>query len=172
MRKLLAVAGAGTLTLGLSLGLGACAAGTGTGVSAQHSITTSQAPSHKPAAAHKAAVSVMSTKTKVVFKVTGTGTPSITYGSDSDSVNAPGGLGILGDGVALPFHASMPFHSSAMYYSVTAQLETAGSIHATVTKVIVTRYSDGSRKVVRTLLAQGSAAGNAAIADPQWNAGF
>jgi len=42
----------------------------------------------------------------VHFHVSGTGEPSIQYGSDSDEINTPGGLGTLGDGNALPRHAA------------------------------------------------------------------
>jgi hypothetical protein len=71
--------------------------------------------------------------TRVHFTVTGTGSPSITYGSDADSRTPPGSFGPLGDGVALPFHASMRFRGDASYYSMDAQLEGGGDIHCKIT---------------------------------------
>jgi len=72
---------------------------------------------------------------RVHFIVTGTGLPSITYGSDSDNRSPSGGLGVLGDGNQLPWRASMKFDPSAQYYSLNAQLEGDGSISC---KIVVT----------------------------------
>jgi hypothetical protein len=73
--------------------------------------------------------------TRVHFIVTGTGNPSITYGSDSDNRDGGGTLGILGDGNQLPWKASMRFRGDAQYYSMDAQLEGGGDIHC---KIVVT----------------------------------
>jgi hypothetical protein len=73
--------------------------------------------------------------TRVHFIVTGTGNPSITYGSDSDNRDGGGTLGILGDGNTLPWRASMRFRSDAQYYSIDAQLESGGDIHC---KIVIT----------------------------------
>lgn len=73
--------------------------------------------------------------TRVHFVVTGTGDPSITYGSDADNRDAGGTAGFMGDGNALPWHASMRFRGDAQYYSMDAQLEGSGNIHC---KIVVT----------------------------------
>jgi hypothetical protein len=49
----------------------------------------------------------------VVFKVWGSGQPSIQYGTDSSTSN-PGSLGPLGDGNALSWEASMTYDSGAL----------------------------------------------------------
>jgi hypothetical protein len=77
--------------------------------------------------------------TRVKFIVTGTGAPSIQYGSDSDNRSPTGGLGALGDGNALPWHASMKFDPNALYYSISAQLEGDGNIRC---KIVVTGPGD------------------------------
>ena len=59
----------------------------------------------------------------IVFKVTGSGYPSVQYGSDSNSNDAPRGYGPLGNGSALPWSASLPYDPSALYYAVSAQLQ-------------------------------------------------
>lgn len=56
----------------------------------------------------------------VVFKVSGSGYPSVQYGSDSDTNNPQGGYGPLDDGFALPWSASMTYDSTALYYAVSA----------------------------------------------------
>lgn len=105
----------------------------------------------------------------VVFRVRGTGYPSIQYGSDSSDHQATGGYGPLGDGNALPWTASLPYDPSAQYYVVTAQLEGSGSITDSVTEVIKTWCSDGTRKTESFPLAHGSASGGYAIASAQSN---
>jgi len=90
------------------------------------------APSFSPSATTPAPAPP---KVRVHFVVTGTGIPSITYGSSSDNRSPQGGLGLLGDGVALPFRAGMAFRSSASYYSIDAQLEGGGDITC---KIVVT----------------------------------
>lgn len=64
----------------------------------------------------------------VHFSVTGTGAPSITYGSDSDNRTPPGTAGPLGDGVPLPWHGHLRFDAAAQYYDISAQLEGSGNI--------------------------------------------
>jgi len=91
---------------------------------------------------------------KVVFRVSGSGYPSVQYGSDSDSNNVPGGYGPLGDGVALPWSASLTYDPNALYYAVSAQLEGSGDISDSVTEVITTYCSDGSHKTESFALAR------------------
>jgi hypothetical protein len=55
-----------------------------------------------------AAAAETSTEQKVLFKVIGTGKPSIQYGSDSDTRDG-GHLGTLGEGNALPWSATLPY---------------------------------------------------------------
>jgi hypothetical protein len=88
---------------------------------------------------------------KVCFAVTGTGQPSISYGSDSDSRDAGGTLGDLGDGNALPWSACMPADRHALYWSLTAQLEGGGDITATVSE----KRPDGTEKTLATAHASG-----------------
>jgi len=104
----------------------------------------------------------------VIFKVSGSGYPSILYGSDSDDISVPGGYGPLGDGVALPWSASLTYDSSALYYAVTAQLEGSGDISDSVTEVITTYCSDGSHKTESFPLASGQASGGYAIARAEY----
>jgi hypothetical protein len=105
----------------------------------------------------------------IVFRVSGSGRPSILHGSDSSDHQAPGGYGPLGDGSALPWKASMPYDSGALYYAVTAQLEGGGSITDSVTEVAETWCSDGARKAESFPLANGSASGGYSIARAQYN---
>lgn len=93
------------------------------------------------------------------FSVTGSGQPSITYGSDSDSISPPGGLGAVGDGVALPWHAALSFDPSAQYYDLSAQLQGSGSITCKITVSAGARYS--------TLTYTGHASGGYNICDVQ-----
>ena len=107
----------------------------------------------------------------VVFKVRGSGYPSIQYGTDSNNNSAHGGYGPLGDGNALPWSASMTYDPSALYYAVTAQLEGYGDISDSVTEVITTYCSDGSHKTERFSLASGHASGGYAIAQAEYAGG-
>jgi hypothetical protein len=77
--------------------------------------------------------------TKVTFVVTGTGEPSITYGSDSDNRDGGGTLGELGEGNALPWTRSLHFSGAALYYFMDAQLEGAGDISC---KIVVAGPGD------------------------------
>ena len=81
----------------------------------------------------------VSSPTKVTFVVTGTGDPSVTYGTDSDNRDGGGTLGELGDGNALPWSRSLPFNGNAQYYYMDAQLEGAGNISC---KIVVTGPGD------------------------------
>lgn len=105
----------------------------------------------------------------VVFRVQGSGYPSIQYGTDSDNNQAQGGYGPLGDGNALPWTASMTYNPNALYYVVSAQLEGSGNITDTVTEVITTYCSDGTHKTESFPLASGHASGGYAIASAQYN---
>jgi hypothetical protein len=90
----------------------------------------STAPAAEPTTPAASAVPAV---VQVHFYVSGTGEPSIQYGSDSDEINTPGGLGTLGDGNALPWHASLQFDPTAEYYDISAQLEDGGgSISCTI----------------------------------------
>jgi hypothetical protein len=95
----------------------------------------------------------------VHFIVTGTGAPSITYGSDSINRSPHGGLGILGDGVQLPWRGVLRYQRSAQYYDISAQLETGGFIHC---KIVIT----ANGKVPLTV-ARGEAQGSSNICDVQ-----
>jgi hypothetical protein len=105
----------------------------------------------------------------VVFKVEGSGYPSIQYGTDSINDQASGGYGPLGDGNALPWTASLPYNPSALYYAVSAQLEGSGSISDSVTEVITTYCSNGHHKTESFPLANGSASGGYTIAQAEYS---
>jgi hypothetical protein len=105
---------------------------------------------------------------KVVFKVWGSGYPSIQYGSDSDNNSPKGGYGPLGDGVALPWSGSMTYDPNALYYAVSAQLQGSGDIRDSVTEVITTYCSDGSHKKESFPLASGHASGGYNIAQAEY----
>lgn len=107
----------------------------------------------------------------VVFKVTGSGYPSIQYGTDSNNNSPPGGYGPLGDGNALPWSASLTYDPSALYYYVSAQLEGYGDISDSVTEVITTYCSDGSHQTERFPLANGHASGGYNIAQAEYTGG-
>ena len=107
----------------------------------------------------------------IVFKVSGSGYPSVQYGSDSNSNDAPGGYGPLGNGVALPWSASLTYDPSALYYAVSAQLQGYGDISDSVTEVITTYCSDGSHKTESFPLASGHASGGYAIAQAEYAGG-
>lgn len=100
----------------------------------------------------------------IVFRVSGSGYPSILYGTDSSSNQAAGGHGPLGDGSTLPWKDSMPYNPA-----VTAQLEGSGSISGSVTEVVQTWCSDGTHKTESFPLAHGSASGGYTIASAQYD---
>jgi hypothetical protein len=105
----------------------------------------------------------------IVFRVSGSGYPSILYGTDSSNHQPPGGYGPLGDGNVLPWKASVPYDPAALYYAVSAQLQGGGSISDSVTEVVQTWCSDGTHKTESFRLADGSASGGYAIASAQYN---
>jgi hypothetical protein len=116
---------------------------------------------------------VVSTDTTVRFDVTGTGIPSISYGSDSNTTNVAGGLGTLGDGVALPWSATMPLDSSAQYYVINAQLQDGGgSITATISETVTNHYSNSHEHSQTQIIKTATANGNYSIASPEWVAGL
>jgi hypothetical protein len=118
---------------------------------------------------HYLHVTVAHRTDRIVYTVTGTGYPSIQYGSDSNTVDVPGGNGPLGDGVALPFTASQRNNPNALYFAVSAQNEGGGDITAVVANVQTTTYLDGHTTIHRTVLAHAQAAGGYAIANAQYN---
>jgi hypothetical protein len=103
-----------------------------------------------------------------VFRVQGSGYPTIQYGTDSDNNQAQGGYGPLGDGNALPWTASITYDPDALYDVVSAQLEGSGNITDTVTEVITTYCSDGTHKTESFPLASGHASGGYAIASAEY----
>jgi hypothetical protein len=124
------------------------------------------APSAAPAttAPAKPAVTETSTDLFVKFTVTGTGQPTIQYGSDSDTRGGGGHLGALGEGNYLPWSATMPEDDNALYYDVTAQLQGYGDITATVSEVTVHHYSNGTTKTETRVLKTAHASGSYNIA--------
>jgi hypothetical protein len=121
---------------------------------------------------HYRHVTVASRRTRVVFSVTGSGYPSIQYGTDSNTVSPPGGYGPLGDGNALPWSATMRPDNNALYWAVSAQLEGGGNITATVSEVTTTTYLDGHQRSRATVLATAHAAGGYNIANAEYSLGF
>lgn len=103
----------------------------------------------------------------IVFKVSGTGVPSVQYGSDSVT-NNPGSAGPLGDGDYLPWQESMTYNPNALYYAVTAQLQGSGSIQDSVTEVVETWCSNGTHQTESFPEAQGSASGGYGIATAEF----
>ncbi len=132
---------------------------------------SASAPAAPPASASAPVAPTMTRQTDtVVFRVSGSGYPSVQYGTDSNN-DVPGGYGPLGNGVALPWSASLTYDSSALYYYVTAQLEGYGDISDSVTEVITTYCSDGSHKTESFRLAAGNASGGYAIAQAEYAGG-
>ena len=107
----------------------------------------------------------------IVFKVWGTGEPSIQYGTDSSTSNPSDGAGPLGDGNYLPWQASMTYDPGALYYAVSAQLEGSGSIQDSVTETVTTWCSGSSPKTESFPLASGNASGGYAIAQAEYTGG-
>jgi hypothetical protein len=107
----------------------------------------------------------------VVFKVWGSGQPSVQYGTDSSTNNPSNGAGPLGDGNYLPWQAFMTYDSSALYYAVTAQLEGYGSISDSVTEVVTTWCSGNKPKTESFPLASGNANGGYGIATAEYASG-
>lgn len=140
------------------------------GVLSVSSGSASGSPAPSSSASASAPTMTRQTDT-VVFTVSGSGYPSVQYGSDSDTNNPQGGYGPLGDGFALPWSASMTYDSTALYYAVSAQLEGSGDISDSVTEVITTYCSDGSHKTESFPLASGNASGGYAIAQAEYTGG-
>ena len=107
----------------------------------------------------------------VVFRVSGTGDPSIQYGTDSSMNNPSDGAGALGDGNYLPWAARVPYDAGAPYYAVTAQLEGSGSIQDSVTEVVTTWCSGSNPKTESFPLARGNASGGYGIATAEYDGG-
>jgi hypothetical protein len=107
----------------------------------------------------------------IVFRVTGTGMPSIQYGTDSSNTDVPGGYGPLGDGNPLPWSATMTYSAGALYYAVTAQLEGTGNITDTVTEMVTTWCSGQAARTESFPLASGNASGGYAIAQAEYTGG-
>jgi hypothetical protein len=101
---------------------------------------------------------------RIVFKVWGSGDPTVQYGSDSSNND----VGSIGSGVALPWSGSMTYNPSALYYAVSAQLQGGGVISDSVTEVIRTYCSDGKHKTESFALASGHASGGYAIAQAEY----
>lgn len=126
---------------------------------------TSTAPATPTAAAAAAPVLKV---TRVRFIVTGTGDPSITYGSDADNRDGGGTIGMLGDGNALPWHASMRFRGDAQYYSLDAQLEGGGDIHCKIvvsgpninTMTVSSGHASGGENICSVQAAPNDASGS------------
>jgi len=133
--------------------------------------STASGASSAPQPSAPAAPTMTRQADKVVFKVWGSGYPSVQYGSDSDSNQAKGGYGPLGDGVALPWSASLSYDPSPLYYAVSARLQGYGTIRDSVTEVITTYCSDGSHKTESFPLAAGNASGGYAIAQAEYTGG-
>jgi hypothetical protein len=102
----------------------------------------------------------------VVFKVWGSGDPSMQYCTDNNN-SPPGGYGSLGNGNALPWSASRPYDSGALYWFVSAQLQGDGDISDSVTEVVTTWCSDGSHKTESFPVASGHAIGGYNIAQAE-----
>jgi hypothetical protein len=105
--------------------------GKGTTAAPQQSTAAPATQAAVPAAATP--TPTVNPVTEITFTVTGTGDPSITYGTDSDNRDGGGTLGQLGDGNATPWTRTLTFDGSALYYFMDAQLEGAGNISCKIT---------------------------------------
>jgi hypothetical protein len=105
-------------------------------------------------------VTVTYTSQYLVYAVTGTGPADITYGTDSIN-DSPPGSGSLGGGTTVPWSGSLPYgpNQNALYFVVNAQLQGSGDISCSVSLVMVTHYSNGTKHVSSQVLATGSASG-------------
>lgn len=124
-----------------------------------------------PATSAAPAATMTKQTDEIVFKVWGTGEPSIQYGTDSSTNNPSSGAGDLGDGNYLPWQASMSYNPAALYYAVTAQLEGSGNIKDSVTEVVTTWCSGSKPKTENFPLASGNASGGYAIATAEYDSG-
>jgi hypothetical protein len=140
------------------------------GVCAPSAETSGYCPGDRPVAPPSPTpppVTVTGTTVTIMFSVSGTGEPSIQYGTNSMNDSPPGGYGPLGDGNLLPWSASIPVQSGALYYYVSAQLQGDGSITDTVSQVTVTTYSNGTSQTSTDVLATGQASGGYNIAQAE-----
>ena len=125
-----------------------------------------------PATPSASAVTRIRTRTLVIFRVRGDAGASgadITYGSDSDNISPPEGLGMLGTGSAVPFTGSLRSRSSALYYAISAQLQGSGDITCSVSLKVTAFYSDGTHRSKSKVVAHGHAVGGYNICDAQVN---
>ena len=79
---------------------------------------TADTPAPSPSASSQPAPAPTMTRQTdvIVFRVSGTGYPTIQYGSDSNSNDLP-------NGTALPWSGTVTYNPSALYYAVSAQLQ-------------------------------------------------
>lgn len=95
----------------------------------------------------------------VVFEVSGTGQPDITYGSDSDNRSGNTHTDEYGMGFGVvPFRASLPLDNSAEYYDIDAQLQGDGDITCAVIidgKTIATGHASGDYNICSAQAGQG-----------------
>jgi hypothetical protein len=107
---------------------------------------------------------VVKTRTvrRIVFSVTGSGYPDITYGSDliNDSPNN-------GGGTALPWYGSIKYEPNALYFDVTAQLQGSGQITCTVGVRVTVYYSNHTHKSRSRVITRGHASGGFNICNAQ-----
>jgi hypothetical protein len=160
IRKAFGIAGALVLAVIFISIIGSAMSGSPKGTRSQIPATPVYTPA-APVASTAPATVTPPAPVYVVFTVTGSAPSgaSVMYGSDADVITPAGTLGVLGDGVALPFTATMKFDPSAMYYNLTAQLEGSGSITSTIT-IKRAGYSD-------LVVSHGSATGGYNIASAQ-----
>jgi hypothetical protein len=147
--KITALAG---IVTALGLGASAC----GSAITSPTPAVSTRAPAAR--GAQKAAPAPRTTRV-VVFKVWGTGSPSISYGSDHQHIRRGNG--------ALPFRASMPYKKSAVYYYIDAR-PTQQDRHITaVVSLKVTHYfSNGTHRSSTKVWDVGHARGRHSLADP------
>lgn len=154
-----------------NVGSDIAALGTDCGISSTSSGSGSPAAGSAPASSPSPAPTMTKQTDIVVFRVSGSGEPTVQDGTNSSTNNPSEGAGPLGDGVYLPWHASMTYDSGALYYAVTAQLQGSGSIQDSVTEVITTWCSGSSPKIESFPLANGSASGGYGIATAEYTGG-
>lgn len=85
----------------------------------------------------------------VEFVVTGTGSPDVMYGSDSDSRQGSSNL---------PFHATMKLDTKVNYYTLTAQLNGGGDITCKLIikgHVVATGHASGGYNICDAQASQG-----------------
>jgi hypothetical protein len=162
----------GDTSMQSNVGSDIAALGADCGISASSSGSGSPAAGSVPASSPSPPAPTMTKQTDiVVFSVSGSGEPTVQYGTGSSTNNPSEGAGPLGDGVYLPWHASMTYDSGALYYAVTAQLQGSGSIQDSVTEVITTWCSGSNPKTENFPLANGSASGGYGIATAEYTGG-